>query len=160
MHFSTKLLLLALSSAIGLCLGAAYSKSLKRKQLFFAEFSDFIDKVLNDLSFRQDGIRRVCTEFAESCRSSSLKNILQEYSLNPDAALNAPALSKDEKREVFDVFSGLGRSDVVTQRAALENNKQKISTIKERHTAKCAKQCSTAVKLGLLFGLAVGIILL
>lgn len=159
MKLSTKLLLVALSSAAGLFFGAFFSNSLKRKRDFFCELLAFIDSVFNDVSFKQDGVRTVAESFASTCKSK-MKSVLEQYVLSPDAEPSLSFLSTEEVRVVSDFFSGLGKADIYTEKTELMNTRSKIEELCSFYGRKCDSNCAMFLKLGLLIGLAFGILIL
>jgi hypothetical protein len=159
MKLTTKLLLVALSCAAGLLVGAFFSNSLKRKRDFFSELLSFIDSVTNDILFRQDGIRAVASSFQGNCKSK-LKSVLEEYSRTPDVIPSFSFLAKGESRIVSDFFSGLGKADLNTEKSELSNVRCKVEEFDNFYKEKCRTRCSMFLKLGLLAGLAFGILIL
>lgn len=156
---TTKLLLLALSSAGGLFVGLFFSNVLKSKRDFFGELMSFIDSVTSDITFRQDGVQKVACVFQLNCKSK-LKGVLEQYVAAPQQYPAMSFLSKGEKQIVGDFFLHLGKSDILTEKSELENAKRKIGELSVLYKTKCAKQGSMYIKLGLLAGLAVGILML
>ena len=157
--FTTKLLLLALGCASGLFVGIFFSNELKKKKCFYEELAIFIDEILGDLGFRQNGIRTVALNYANESKSY-LKNVLEEYAANPNVVPAFLFLSGNERVTVKDFFSNLGKTDIVTQRSELENIKPKIQELRNTYKTKHEKKGAMYIKLGLLVGLAVGILLL
>ena len=159
MEFTTKLVLPALSSAAGLCVGMFLSSAMKEKREFYSEYVAFLDAVCADLTFRQDGVRTVASSFLPTCKSKFAK-LLSGYCENPSETVEAKFLTKSEQAAIEGLFRRIGRSDLITERAELESAKSDASANLERYRKKCEKQCPLAVKLGLLIGLAVGILML
>lgn len=155
----TKLLLMALSSTVGMLLGLFFSNGLKGKRDFYQELSAFIDGILSDLSFKQNGIKAVASGFVLTSKSK-MKGLLQEYCDNPQTHIICSFLPKAERQTVEEFFRGLGKSDILTEKSELGGAKQKVSELLEYYKAKCVKLCPMYLKLGLLGGLAVGILML
>lgn len=159
MKLTTRFLLIALSCAAGLLVGAFFSNALKRKRDFFSELLSFIDCLTSDISFRQDGIRSVAANFKTACKSK-LKTVLEEYEQTPE---NVPALGflkKDECKIVSDFFCGIGKSDLYTEKSELLNMRGKVEEIDEAYKEKCRTRCAMFLKLGLLAGLAFGVLII
>lgn len=159
MGLTTKLFLLVLSSAGGLLTGTFFASTLKEKREFYKDLLSFVNAVSADLTFRQDGIRKVANTYALNCKSR-LKNILTAYCESPEKKIDSKFLDKGEQTEVDNFFSTLGKSDLLTEKAELENAKLYAEEKYKYYKNKCEKHCPMRTKLGLLIGLAVGILML
>lgn len=156
---TTKFLLIALSSAGGLLVGLFFANTLKAKRDFYCELSSFIDAVMSDLTFRQDGVQAVAKNLSLNCKSK-LSSVLAFYEQQPQQSLNLTFLPKNERQLVEGFFSGLGKSDILTEKSELNVAKAKIEELNAFYKAKSATQAPMFIKLGLLGGLALGILML
>ena len=159
MKLTTKLLLIALSCAAGLLVGAFFSNALKRKRDLFSELLAFIDSVASDITFRQEGIRSVASNFKSTCKSK-LKNVLDEYEQAPDSIPLLSFLPKNESKVVADFFCGIGKSDLITEKAELSNVRSTVEELNTKYKEKCSTRCAMFLKLGLLAGLALGLLII
>lgn len=158
MDFSAKMLFLSLSCAAGLFTGLFFARTVTSRRDFYEELLSFIDRMINDVGFRMDGITKVIEQTLSSGKSR-LNSMLEEYKTS--FSVSEPTfLPKEERRTVTSLFCGVGKSDVVTQRAELALSRNEVDEIRRRYALKCEKLCPVYTKLGLLFGLAVGILLL
>ena len=159
MELTTRLLLFALSATAGLFVGLFFAKSIKEKRNFYEELLGFANAVSADMTFRQDGIRTVSSSFAKTCKSK-LKPILEAYSEAPAIVPEIKFLKASESSAVSDFFSRLGKSDLITQQAEVENSKVAIAERLEFYKGRYSTVYPMAIKLGLLGGIALGIIML
>ncbi len=159
MGLTTSLFLFALSSTAGLAVGMFFARPLKEKRDFYEELLGFANAVAADMSFRQDGVRAVSSGFAKNCKSK-LKAILEAYSQAPMSVPEIKFLDSAENTTVSDFFSRLGKSDVITQQAEIERSKAEISERLNFYKNKFSTRYPMAIKLGLLGGIALGIIML
>ena len=159
MGLSTKLFLLVSSSAGGLLTGAFFASLLKEKREFYKDLLSFVNAVSADVTFRQDGIRKVANTYALNCKSR-LKNILATYCESPEEKADYKFLCKSEQTEIDNFFSKLGKSDLLTEKAELENTRLYAEEKYKYYKNKCEKHCPMMTKLGLLIGLAAGILML
>lgn len=156
-----KLTLLFMLTIAGTVIGLIPSKRLTRRRRYFEELISFINMLIGDFKFRQNSV----AELVGSFESAELKPTLNEFTayasgVGDKLELTRRDLSEREFIVVKEMFSALGTYDLDTQVFMLDNYKQKAEEFYAAAKEKELKYGKTYVKLGLLFGLAAGLILL
>ena len=156
-----RLLLFLLSTAVGAFAGDLYRRYLAERRRYFGEYRRFLRYVGSDLGFRRTDIMTLTGGFDTA--DALFKKHLSEYAdglKSGVARLSGGYLSREELETVKSTLFSIGRVDAETQIAEL---KAAESDADERFRAaerKYLKYGVTAVKLGLLGGIGLGILLL
>ena len=150
-----------LSSFCGFMIGLALARRGKEREQYYRDAVKFCSYLINNISYKADRIAGVidCAEV----NSAALKKNLQEYKAyiaGGEFVFSDNCLTKSEASSVKEFFTQLGRYDGETQLNELRRResefKQKHCELKEKND----QQGNMYIKLGLLFGLLVGILLI
>ncbi len=153
--------ILVLSSFCGFMLGLALSKRDREREAYYRDAAKLCAKLIDNISYKADKMADVLDDIEIS--SDSLKKNLGEYKsfLNGDKLnVSANCLSKTEAAQIREFFTCLGRTDGDTQIVELKRNENEFNSKYGEIKTKNDKHGNMYIKLGLLFGLLVGILLI
>lgn len=150
---------------LGCIIGVLLTNKHKNKYLFYKELNDFFSYIKHSISFSQKLIKEITIDFYGN-RKKHLFNY-DEYldylnSKRLDATFDikeSDFLTKNEKKEVVTYFSQLGKLNLNAEIEKLEEIISAVNTCKEEKKEEFKKYSNIFIKLGILFGLGVGIIL-
>lgn len=157
---STKLLLLILSACTGAIIGSMLSKRLSLRKKYFSELKRFIDYLISDIKYRRTDIISLVKAF--NADESDLKRNLEEFTeiLSGGGSLTEGRLKKDEFKEVERILFGLGKVDLETQLFELSAASDSVQTMLTAASERYDRYGALYIKLGLLFGLGLGILMM
>ena len=156
-----RIFIAVLSSFCGFMIGLALTRRGKEREQYYRDAVKFCSQLINNISYKSDKISGVidCTEVS----SAALKKNLSEYKAyiaGGEFVFSNNCLTKGEALSIKEFFTQLGRYDGETQINELRRResefKQKHCDLKEKND----KYGNMYIKLGLLFGLLVGILLI
>lgn len=142
-------------------IGLALCRRGKEREQYYKDFVKLCSYLINNISFKSDKIASVIA--SAEIKSSALKKNLLEYKAYIDGnefVLSENCLTKGEAASVKEFFIELGRYDGETQLGDLKRREGEFGTKYGELKAKNDKQGNMYIKLGLLFGLLVGILLI
>ncbi len=150
-----------LSSFCGFLLGLSLSNRGREREAYYRDVTKLCSGLIDNISYKADKILSVLDNI--EINSAALKKNISEYKAylkGDELSISSNCLTKVETARVKEFFSRLGRTDGETQIGELKRTesefKHKYGEIKEKND----KQGNMYIKLGLLFGLLVGILLI
>ena len=155
--------LLFVCAAIGTLCGYLILLSYKRHYSYLDDACAVISALKQNLSYKKDSVPAVLGRL--NVTNAQLKKNIQEYisfasgqSANKELSRGfLPQATFDGVKELFDFIGG---SDEGTQGARLDAHLTRFEKLREDAEKKYKGQGRVAVKLGLLIGLAVGVVAL
>ena len=154
-----KVILVLLSGVLGITIGIILKNNQNKKVLYFSDLYAFCDYFKHDLSFKQTKLKLLIQSF--DYKSENFKDDIFNFSESFKLDNNLSTfLSKNEKEEVSKFFNSLGKVDIQTQLSLIEENKYNFEKKYNEYKEKFEKESKLYVKLGFLFGLSVGVLLL
>ncbi len=156
-----KLTLISAFAILGMVAGRAYSKRLTARRRYFEEMILLVNSITGDIKFRQSPVAELVTE----CEYKAIKpatDAFVRYAAGETKPLKLPKqeLTDREYSVINEMFSALGTYDLETQVFVLDNYKAKLSEFYSAAREKESRYAATAIKLGLLIGLAAGVVAL
>ncbi len=158
---TVKLVLIAAFAVLGTVAGLTYSKRLASRRRYFEETISLINSISGDIRFRQTSVATLIND----CEYKVIKPAVDAFSRYASGEVQILKVPKQELTErehniINEMFSVLGTYDLETQVFVLDNYKGKINEFYVSAKEKESKYAATAVKLGLLIGLAAGVVTL
>ena len=159
-----KILAVFVFTAIGTVAGYIVMRTYRRNVSYMRAVCELIADLKRNISYRRDGAVNILSGYTSS--DKRLNGNIKEYltyatAKNGELTLSKGFLPQDEYRQVVGLFSSLGASsDDVGQLNELKLYEDAFSAFKTTAELKADKYGTLAVKLGFLFGLAVGILFL
>lgn len=156
-----KFVLILAFVALGTTVGVAYSGRLTSRRRYFEEIVALINSISGDIKFRQATVATIVSE-GEYKAIKPTTDAFVRYVTNESKDLKIPRqeLSEREYTVIVELFSALGTYDLDTQLFVLDNYKAKINEFYASAKDKENKYAATAIKLGVLIGLGVGVVVL
>lgn len=142
--------------------GFLLSKKYRRRKRFFADFDEFNERFLSEIAY----LRRPLRQFADNARyQSEFGDVLEAYFSSqedgkPFEIGDFSLLKTDERQELLDYFSMLGRGDSASQKGYFTSVKNSLKARREQSDQEAKKYGELYIKLGFLLGLTVLIIIL
>lgn len=156
----TKCCIVCLSLTASAMIGLAYTKKNKSRVTYFESCVKLTEKLIADISFRRDNLCTILCEFAQN-DTSDLRKQIEKFCASPYGNFTVGGgLKAAEKQRIGEFFSSLGSSDLQTQLTTLESYKAYFAEKHREENEKYKKTGNLALKLSILFGLAVGILIL
>lgn len=158
---STSLLLLALGAGAGTLTGVVLYRVLSVRKRYFSELDRFVDYLISDLKFKRTDVVSLRTGF--TAEEETLGKNLDEWVAGLQAGsakLTRGRLKKEELHEVETLLFGLGKVDLESQMFELAAAKEKVAAMRQTAEKRFSKYGPLYIKLGLLAGLALGILLM
>ena len=158
-------MLLAISLCVlGGLLGYVYASRLKRKRKYFEDFVKFLHRLSAEIGFKQSNLAEIIAN-AKSDVGQEFSKTLVEFETYVSGQINDLILSRQFLTEqeyncIKNTFSVLGKYDLSTQMKILDGEKIAIDEFYENAKVTENKLSSNSVKLGALFGLMIGIVIL
>ena len=146
--------------------GYLLSKKYRKRKVFLAEFYDFNERFLTEISYYRRPIMQWLSEntfkqefgmlvqlyVEQTTRNLPLQGIVTE---NPDFNF----LRKEEKIQAEKYFSMLGKGDSLSQKNYFSANKSTLETWCKKAEIDAKKYVDLYVKIGFLFGLFILILI-
>lgn len=160
---SVKLLIVFVCAAVGTCCGFFIMRNYRRSCEYYKDLCDLVGELRRNISYRRDSAATVLSRFKTD--SSLLNRNICEYLTFARSKSEAPDISKGflpaaAFGDINAFFTTLGKNDGNSQLDELEMYDKKFTMLCEKATVKSSKYGTLAVKLGFLFGLAVGVLFL
>ena len=157
----TKLCIICLSMTASTMFGLINMRNKKRRIDYLDSLIKLCDYLISEISFNKDKLITALEKFADT-DNTELANQLKTFCESPysDKIIYPKFLKKDEQVTVSDFFSSLGCTDGETQISQLQNYKKRFGDIDCYEEDKFKKSGSVGLKLSVLFGIAVGILIL
>lgn len=150
-----KLLIAGLIIALSTLLGYVAAGRFRARGKFFAQMCAFNERFVNELSYG----RKPLSEIAADQPSGDFGKLLSEAAAFRVPDVRQAYLTKEEKQDVTDYFSLLGRGDSYSQIGFFTAKKTALSEKKAAAEKEAASRSSLYLKLGLLAGLALVILI-
>lgn len=158
---STSLLILALGGGAGTLTGIVFYRYMSARKRYFSELNRYLDHLVSDLKYRRTDIVSLTEAFDTA--DDDLKKNLREYIGglgSGEHKLTRGKLKAAELTEVENILFGLGRVDIDAQMFELARAKEIASGMESAAAERFKKYGTLYIKLGLLAGLALGILLM
>lgn len=155
------ILIAALGALSGCLIGLALTRRSKEKEKYYCDIVELCAHIINHISYKAEKLSEVIGS-AGVCSAALRRNLEQykTYLSGGELNISADILTKSECEQVKEFFSELGKYDGDTQIGEIKRRchdfEQKYKRIKEKND----KQGNMYIKLGFLFGLLVGVLLL
>ena len=158
-----KILVVCLCAAIGTGCGYAIMLRYKREKNYIDGVVKMIDAIKHNISYRRDKLKEILVGFLPE--SAALKKNIDEYVEFLNGSADKPNLTKGSTPaaaydRVCELFDSLGASDERTQIDRLNGFSDSFIKLKKDADERFNKYGGAAVKLGFLFGLGVGVLIL
>lgn len=155
------LLILALSTASGCFIGLALAKRNREREEYFRCLVELCSRIETNICFKGEKLEDVLkgTEIGSDALSRNVGDYLV-YIGGGEFKSDCKLLSKEENEEVREFFARLGKSDAETELNELRRRKAMFDRRLNVAAEKNKTQSSMCVKLGSLFGLLVGILMI
>lgn len=158
---TVKLTLMFMSAVVGTFIGLILTKRLTRRRKYFEELILLVNTLIGDFRFKQNSVSSILKNFS----ADATKSTVAEFTTFADGAEHELKLSRQDmtKREynvVYEMFSALGTYDLDTQVFMLDTYKTKLNEFYEAAKDMEARYGKVYIKLGFLFGLGLGLVLL
>ncbi|MCL2599201.1 MAG: stage III sporulation protein AB, partial [Firmicutes bacterium] len=144
---------------MGCLVGVYFYKRYKARCQFFVDIVGLIDALMIDVRYKQEGLPSILRDYQTAIKSELLKTI-SDYLAGRLENTKHTILTKQEMHKVKQFFLSLGRLDSDTQLLVLEGYKQEFVVLCSVAKEKFSKYGGTAIKLGFLLGMGVGILFL
>ena len=151
---------------LGCIIGVILSNKHKKKYLFFKELGDFFSYLKHSISFSQKLLKDIIKEFYENRKINLFNyqayvNYLNSKSLKMKFELtDCDFLNAEEKKDINEYFNQLGKLNLKDEIEKIEGIISVINVFTEEKKEDFKKYSNILIKLGILFGLTVGIILI
>ncbi len=158
---TVKLTLMFMSAVVGTFIGLILSKRLTRRRRYFEEMISLINTLIGDFRFKQNSVTSLLKSFsADETKSTVEEFIAYVDSSGSELKLSKQDLTKREHNVVYEMFSALGTYDLDTQVFMLDSYKKKFEEFYGAAKDSEERYGKVYVKLGFLFGLGLGLVLL
>ena len=151
---------------LGCIIGVTLTTKYKKRYLFYKELNEFFSFVKHSISFSQKLLGDITLEFFEN-RKKNLFNYQNYLDFLNSKSLKScfdmedcDFLKNEEKKDVVEYFNQLGKLNLKEEVEKIQTIISAISICKEEKQADFKKYSNIFIKLGLLFGLGIGIILI
>ncbi len=156
------ILILAFGTASGCFFGLAFARFGREKAAFYRSLVELCAHIESGICFKGEKIEDILV--GAKVRSEALRQNINDYLAfirgGEQLKLNNRLLSAEEKAEVMDFFSRLGTFDAETQLSELRRQNAVFTRRLEVAAHKDEKHGGNYIKLGSLFGLLFGILLI
>lgn len=160
---SVKILLMFVCTAIGTAVGYSVMRAYRRNLVYMDSMCAAINELKRNISYRRDAVSTVLSKCV--LESEQLKKNIGEYisyvgAKDGKLEISRGFLSAAAYASVCEFFASLGKSDGSTQLNDLELFDSTFSAMRNAAAEKSSKYGALSVKLGFLFGLGVGVLIL
>ena len=151
-----KLIIIVLLGILGALIGSILGKKLKEKTLYYCDLVDFCEKVIADVRLDRYGIDKVIEGF--SSKSEPLKKDINGYKAKK--VFEPSAIAGKNRELLVSFFESISSFDEYRQIEVLKSKKEEIKKIADSLVTRLKKEYSAYVKLGFLFGISVGVLMI
>lgn len=157
----TKLTIVCLCMTASAMFGLRHTNGKRARVRYFASCVQLTDALIAEISFRRDKLTDALLSFAYNDKTE-LRAHIEAYCAAPFApfAPKGKLLKTEEKRLLSAFFAALGTSDAQTQVFELENYKRRFEELYAVESEAFRKTGTVGLKLSVLFGIAVGVLIL
>ncbi len=152
-----KLILCILIVVFCVVLGYFSAEKYRSRKLFFNEFSNFNDRYLNELSYSKKPLEQFLSEYEYR---GDFKKVIEKLRKRTQLGIDFSYLTKEEISDCSDYFAMLGRGDSRSQTEFFITRRAQLSDKKDKTEKEAKRRSELYLKLGLLFGLALVILLI
>lgn len=156
------LLIIIISTAAGFFIGKYLYRAYKDKRLYYSALLEFVNNLMNNLSFRQEKLADVVSDFSKKTNrvfALQLQNFYSYISEGGDFAVTCAAVKKD-CAAVENFFKNIGTVDIFTQKEALKSYQSEFGEKLKKSESDEKNKGMMMLKVATLAGLAVGILLM
>ena len=147
--------------------GYLLSKKYRRRRLFYAQFREFNDRYLNEMSYYRRPLAEFFSKYSYKGEFDFLLNdylsSIKKGQTSFEKLLDCSDfnfLKKEELPFVCDYFSMLGKGDSSSQKTYFGSVKENLKKLETDATQTCKKYGDLYIKLGFLCGLFILILII
>ena len=152
-----KFILSGLIIAFCVLLGYFAAEKYRSRKKFFAQLSDFNERYLTELGYRRKPLDGFLSDYTYT---GDFGKVISALACRKSLELKYGYLTKEEKGELEDYFSTLGRGDSASQSGYFTSKRQPLAAKKATSEKEAKAHSDLYIKLGLLAGLAFVILIL
>lgn len=160
------MILIFLCMFIGLLIGKLLSKKIARKYLFYKDIVDFLAYTKLNVSSYQTKLQDIVKSYTNNKKSNifdfdDFDKYLKDTSINAKFYLNdVNFISLQEKQEIEESLMSMGKYNVENEIENLRKVDMNLRDKMEESYEVLKKYSSIYIKLGILFGVLLGILLI
>ncbi len=139
--------------------GYLFSAKYRRRKQFFAQFFEFNERFINEISYYRRPLKECISHYAYKGEFSQLLDTFfwvienkETIALFEDKS-EFSFLKQDEQRSIEDYFRMLGKGDSASQKIYFGARKEELQKWQSEAVITCKKYANLYIKLGFLFGL-------
>lgn len=149
-------------------LGLSGKKYFDKRYKYLKDFNEFLSLLRDGISYAKDRLPQIGRKFISSGKGAFCEDLEEYINLiengNPNEeqvkkCFNSKYLSKSDKVLVKEFFCELGKFDYDTQISRLDMTSSQLKKTVEKAEKECKTTGNLMPKLGLVFGIAIMIIL-
>lgn len=144
---------------VGTLAGYLFSDKYVKRRVFYENFEEFNKKLLNNISFTQDSLKKIVSESGEQ-KTDFYKKLYTKIIFKEKTLAEFKYLKKDESSFFSDYLDTIGTSDRDTQLKFLNTAAAKIDDYLKTAKSDEKKYRFMFIKLGFFFGLLAFILIL
>ena len=152
-----KIILVLLFGLLGLFVGKILAKRMKLQEKYFEELARFCDVLLSDVLIEHNGVSGVISSF--DYHSEEFKQDAISYSKTKNIKINK-IVSRKYRYVAEDVFKAIGAFDESVQYEILKNKRDIVLQTATEYKGRVKKEYSAMIKLGFLFGICIGVLMI
>ncbi len=153
-----KFIFILLWGTAGAYVGILLKKRLSVKKNYFTDVFEFCENFKHNLTYKQNKLKDFADEFDYT--SIDFKKDFNCFLQSGNSNITLlSTLNEEEKCEIKKLFDSLGNVDIQTQLSLIEERKCIMEKFNKKYKEKVDKEGKLYIKLGLLFGLCVGVLL-
>lgn len=152
--------LLAISGFVGTMIGLFFYKRAKDKVAYYSEFIGYCDFLIGDICFRQQTVIDLTQQYLIKVKSSFSTTLNEFLNYLNGGELKLSKIGRGGEALIRDFFTSIGFSDAENQIKEIENFKNKFNVSLEQATKTLNTFGKNFIKLGFLFGLIFGLLLI
>ena len=147
--------------------GYLFTKKYRQRKLFFAQFKEFNERFLSEVTYYRRPIKAFVASYAYRGEFDRFLKIFFRRLENGQAQVCAldfkaefPFLRNEERQTVSDYFLMLGKGDSASQKAYFSSVRERLTTLCGAAERDCKAYGDLYIKLGFLCGLLILILMI
>ena len=156
-----KCIIVALIGLLGILIGKYVSNKLVIKNKYSKDLLAFCDYFKNEMFFKQTKLFKVIADYKFT--SEELKKDFADFlssKVDGQPITIGKIFEENVRTKYNEFFNSLGRFDINTQSEVLDKQRQVLQDIAINFENKVKKEGSLYVKLGFLFGICLGVLVI
>lgn len=157
----SKCIIVVLMGILGILIGKYTTNKIVRKSKYAKDLMLFSDYIKNEMSFKQTKLTKIIEEY--KFNSSELKDDINTFikmKFAGECVSVASLFENDIKSKINGFFDSLGRFDIDTQIDVVDSYRKILHDLSDNLELKTKKEVALYVKLGFLFGICLGVIMI